>query len=216
MSLKYNVEGYKFETKEEAELARKELEAVKYMSEKTSNSSVKTARKIYDKIVSENLFSTPVGLDYLKALKEYLYMNGEFAEERKVREETAAAKESVQEAAQENAQEVLQESVQETEDPLKNLQRENRKVMGQNKKLKDLLYSSVGFNFILIIAIIVMIIIASTSSNVNILNYENKIQNKYSSWAEELKAKEAELKSREKAVEERESAVQEREDILNQ
>lgn len=200
MSLKYNVEGYKFETKEEAELARKELAAVKYMSEKTSISSVKTARKIYDKIVSENLFSTPVGLDYLKALKEYLYVNGEFAEERKVQEETDTAK----------------EPVQETEDPLKNLQRENRKVMGQNKKLKDLLYSSVGFNFILIIAIIVMIVIASTSSNVNILNYENKIQNKYSSWAEELKAKEAELKSREKAVEERESAVQEREDILSQ
>ena len=48
---------------------------------------------------------------------------------------------------------------------------------------------------------IFMFILANTSSNPNIINYERKIQDKYAKWAEELKDKENELRARENALE---------------
>ena len=60
-------------------------------------------------------------------------------------------------------------------------------------------------NILLAAAIAVMLYIASTSSNINILNYETALVDKYASWAEELKGRERNLKEREAAVKELES-----------
>lgn len=68
------------------------------------------------------------------------------------------------------------------------------------QKLTDKIKISIGINCILAIVIVAMLIIASTSGNTNIMNYEAKIQNKYSSW-------ESELKAREKAVKEKEAEL---------
>ena len=68
------------------------------------------------------------------------------------------------------------------------------------QKLSDKIKISIGINCILAIVIVAMIIIASTSGNANIMNYEAKIQNKYSSW-------ESELKEREKAIKEKEAEL---------
>jgi hypothetical protein len=49
-------------------------------------------------------------------------------------------------------------------------------------------------------AIIIMFVITATSSNPNILNYESKLQDRYASWEEDLKTREAELNARERAL----------------
>jgi len=76
-----------------------------------------------------------------------------------------------------------------------------RRSLARNKKK---FLNSMILNFILAIVIIIMIYIASTSDNPTILNYEEKLQNKYSSWAEDLKEKEKELNKRERAIESKE------------
>lgn len=77
----------------------------------------------------------------------------------------------------------------------------NEKNINEEKqKLTDKIKISIGINCILLIAIIAMIIVASTSNSTNIVNYEAKIQNKYSSWESELKAREDAVKEKEKSL----------------
>ena len=47
---------------------------------------------------------------------------------------------------------------------------------------------------ILAISVITMMFLASTADNVNILNYENKLLDKYSAWEQELEEREAAVK----------------------
>ena len=54
------------------------------------------------------------------------------------------------------------------------------------------------------ITIILLFVLTATSGNVTILNYENKLLDKYSSWQMQLEQKEKELKEREKALIEKE------------
>jgi len=56
---------------------------------------------------------------------------------------------------------------------------------------------SLFVNIVLVLIIIAMVYITLNSNNINILKYEEKLQNEYAAWAEELAAKEAELGRRE-------------------
>ncbi len=232
MAEKYIVEGYEFDSLEEANAAKKELDAVKYMAQRTENCSLEEAYLIYKKIVDGDLFKTAVGYDYLRALEEFLLQNGVFDVQDGTQEEMedfSRDEEKMQQAALygqqtavEDSQDTAKQSLQEEKkakkekkekkekkrklseiiaEPEKPLPKEAIELDKKLKQTKEWLKMSLFFNVLLAIGIAVMIYIASTSSNVNILNYETALQDKYSSWSEELKQKEAELKEREKAVE---------------
>ena len=51
-------------------------------------------------------------------------------------------------------------------------------------------------SLILLISVVSMMLLAATSDNVNILNYENKLIDKYSSWEQELEEREQAVKER--------------------
>lgn len=185
MAEKYLVEGYEFDSYAEAEEAKRELEAVQYLSQKTRQSSPETVCKIYRKLTEQEIFHTPVGLHYVKTLEN--------------------------EIMQKN----LMETVEKNQKPEKSEEQvqaetaaaELRKTREQLRKLRDRLNTSLILNGILIIAIAAMVYIASTSSNLNILNYETALQDKYSSWAEDLKDKEKQLKEREAVIEQKEEEL---------
>lgn len=215
MAEKYLVEGYEFDDMESANEAKKELEAVKYMSLKMEGCSPRETYLIYNKIVDENLFKTAIGYDYLHMLEEYLIQSGIFnvsGTDEENPDENPEAYEGNQGKGHKKSHGENTMADNSAKIP-KILQPDHSKASGQPskndgslekelKKTKDRLMTSLFFNVVLVIGILVMIYIASTSSNVNILNYETALQDKYSSWAEELKEKEESLKEREKAVEE--------------
>ena len=58
-------------------------------------------------------------------------------------------------------------------------------------------------SLILLISVVSMLLLAATSDNVNILNYENKLIDKYSSWEQELEEREQAVKEQEQALEEK-------------
>ena len=58
-------------------------------------------------------------------------------------------------------------------------------------------------SLILLISVVSMMLLAATSDNVNILNYENKLIDKYSSWEQELEEREQAVKEQEQALEEK-------------
>lgn len=211
MAEKYIVEGYEFDSLEEANVAKKELDAVKYMTQRTENCSLEEAYLIYKKIVDGDLFKTEVGYAYLRTLEEFLLQNGVFDVQDGTQEEMA---DSIQDTTKQSLQEEKKAKKEKKEkkekkrklseiiaEPEKPLPQEAIELNKKLKQTKEWFKMSMFFNVLLAIGIAVMIYIASTGSNVNILNYETALQDKYSSWAEELKQKEAELKEREKAVE---------------
>ena len=74
----------------------------------------------------------------------------------------------------------------------------SKKTDGYRKKYEITLFISV----ILAVSVIGMFIVASTSDSPTIINYENKLIDKYAAWEQELDEREAALKEREQTVEE--------------
>ena len=67
---------------------------------------------------------------------------------------------------------------------------------------KELFYLTLTLCIVFMIAIVCMFFITSTSNNINILNYENQIIDKYSQWEQELSDREQELDTWQKQLEE--------------
>ena len=62
--------------------------------------------------------------------------------------------------------------------------------------------------------VLAMIFIMRNSDNATILDYENKVIDRYEHWQEELQEREEELEEREEELEEREEAIEEKEKEL--
>ena len=80
----FTVAGYKFATKEEAQDAKDELNAIKYLSSKTDGKDPKQVYMLYNQILDKQLFNTPVGIDYLKELQQFLYINKDIPNDKKI------------------------------------------------------------------------------------------------------------------------------------
>ena len=65
----YKVEGYDFESKETADKAKLEADGVKYIKENTRIDNPDMIYKLYDQIIREEMFETPVGLSFLAELQ---------------------------------------------------------------------------------------------------------------------------------------------------
>lgn len=173
---RYVIQGYEFASKEEAMEAKKEVAAVTVLSKKVEAGTPKDALKIYERLLKQQLFHTPIGIDYLKNLKQYLVDNKVILDttteglNRKIEQLTA------------------------------DLEHEQKKSKQQIARLKELLNSSLLFSLVLAIIIVVMIVISSTSDNPTILNYEQKVQDRYAGWEQELASKEAALKELERSI----------------
>ena len=79
-------------------------------------------------------------------------------------------------------------------------QSEIRILKRERNMYKSRFTTSVIINLALVVVIIAMIIITLTSKNPNIINYETKLQDKYSAWQEQLQSEEASLKAREAQI----------------
>ncbi len=180
----YTVGGYTFINEQEAVDAKAELNAIKYLSKKTDANNPYQVYKLYNKILDKKLFSTSVGLGYLKELQQFLYVSKDIPNDKikpiPVSSTITNAISSKREAANSKGTIIR----------LKKLADRNR----------DLFIKSLILNIVLIICIIVMVIITLQSDNPNIIDYENKIQDKYATWQEELQSREAVIKEKENAL----------------
>ncbi len=177
----YTVGGYTFTSKQEADVAKDELNAIKYVSAKTDSKDPKQVYILYNKLLDKELFSTEIGLNYLKNLQQYLYISEAIPNE-KIR--PIPVNSEVQAKLKER------KDYKDAKSRIIFLERKLDKVKARNKQLKTLV-------IILILMVIAMFVISLTSKSPTIINYETKIQDKYSSWSEDLEKREAELKIRE-------------------
>ena len=77
----YIVNGYVFETKTEYNEAVQEKKAIKYLSSELNLSNIEKTYKLYCELIEKKIFKTPVGMDYLKKLRDVVIKSGNYKAE---------------------------------------------------------------------------------------------------------------------------------------
>ena len=186
MSKELIVGDYMFSTLEEANVAKLELDKIQKLTEKLVDADDEMLFKVYNRSIEKNTFRTPVGLEFMKALKKRLEKS------RKIKDNVLPIPVSV------NNLEISE--AKEKEDDIK-------KVRGDAKKYSSFFKWSLFINAVLVVVIIALFVITGTSKNPNIINYENALIDKYSSWESDLTQKEKDLRIKEKEIKDRENAL---------
>ncbi len=183
-SRRVEVCGYSFAEPADAALAESERKKIEYLKTHLDSRSPETVLVLYRKAVTEKLFKTPVGIEFLRELQDYLINQADYSPE-----EVPAIPLYLSYA---DPEVVHHEKV-------------TRRVKPQEDEKKvSPLFISVVLNIALVAGVILMFWIASTSDNPNIINYENAVTNRYSSWEQELTQRENLVRERERNVSNRE------------
>ena len=201
----YKVGNYEFETQAQADVAQKELEGVRYIRSQTNMDDPDVVFQLYNSLILKEVFVTPVGFDFLRQLQEYLntipYIKNEdilpipVYRPELVEEDDPKREKQVRDRAQKRRQKKAKE-------------------LRAQKKRKNRDYHGaylVSTFFAVVFALVIAGMFAITylsDDNVNILNYENAIIDKYEDWQKALDKREKQLDERESEQDEREDQLQ--------
>lgn len=172
-------QGYSFDNEKEASLAQHEYKNIQTIKNKIDMNSKDNILLIYNKTVSRNLFKTPIGIAFLKELRDCL---------------TEQYHVSEPELAKIPVPTFSNKPVTKEERDIDSMQKEITKLKHVKGKLKIAVV-------ILVAMIGCMFYITATNKNTGFINAEEKVLNKYSSWEDQLNKKEQELKEREAKLE---------------
>ena len=173
------VGNYRFASFDDAKEAKAEERKAAYLHAHLDYKNPENVRKIYEKAVSDRIFRTPAGLAFLSQLRTYLLKSG-------VGDDISPIPLYVR----------FTEAFREREDPTK--RRIEREKERRQKRL-DRFQFSLLLNIALLLMVGAMFYLTMSSPNPNILNYEQTLINKYSSWEEELNARENAVREAERA-----------------
>ncbi len=175
----YQVDGFLFDSKEMAQKAEKEKAGIKYIKEKTSMDNPDNVLGLYNKLLKDKIFETPVGMAFLVELQEYLHTIPYIKNEdiKPIYFSQGSSKKTAK----------------------------TKKVKAMKNGNYKTRYRIAAFCAVVFAIVIVgMFGITYYSGNsVNILNYENQLIDKYENWEQELNSREADLNERERAFEEK-------------
>ena len=197
----YEAGGFVLRTKKEAELAQREIEGTKYLRQKLDMENPNAVFSIYQNLIEQDLFETPVGYCFLKELRDYLLMIPAISNEEVLAIPIRYPQTEEEEKKQKKEQKKEEQRKERQREKEKAKNKKEQKKEGQNYKGRC--QSFMVTSLILLISVVSMMLLAATSDNVNILNYENKLIDKYSSWEQELEEREQAVKEQEQALEEK-------------
>ena len=177
----YSTDSFSFESRESYEQTKKEAELIDKLMESTDLSDPKTALKVYNKSISEKVFSTVAGYFFLLELRQSILDSGLVTER-------ALAAIPIKEPT-ERKKDVIA-TVSSKEGKLKRLY-EGQKLL--NKKLKIVLVAAV----LMLIGFVVINLRFEYTIFTYFTNYkanmEEELIDKYEAWEEKLEEKEKQL-----------------------
>ncbi len=179
------VQGFKFSTLADAKTAEEEYKKMVYIRQRMNKDNPEEVLAIYDKMIENGLFVTPVGVDFLMRVREYLVESGAIDPGRIRPIETGSL---FTQRARNEARAAARPRV--TTD-----------LVQENKNLKHKYYVALAAAIISMILVGVMFFVARSSDNPNILNYRSAIENQYAEWDESLNEREQALREKEEALE---------------
>ena len=170
------VDGFAFSTNQDADMADLERKKIAYLEARMDYENPDSILRIYEKAIQDKVFKTPVGIYYLKHLRDYLL------------QQESIASEDVEPIPllQTYGKELKPEKSQEEEET-------------KTKKSAALSFSVV-LNLLLGAAVVAMFAIALNASQPNILNYEKVITNRYATWEQELTQREQTVREKEREL----------------
>lgn len=177
-----SVDGYLFYTEKDAEIAAAERKKIEYLEARLDYGNPESILLIYEKTGHERVFQTPVGLHYLRNMRDYLLAQPEIAPER---------------VPDIPLYQTFSRTVREQDNPAKKRVKPAKEKADREKSRFEI---SVALNVLLILAVIAMFMIALKSDQPNILNYEKAITDRYASWEQELTERERAVRDREKEL----------------
>ena len=199
------IDGFYFETDELYEEAHKEKLAIAYLSKQVDLLDNKQAVRLYQQAVSQKLFSTVVGLSFLRDIELRLKKDESIPNDQ-IMPVTVPLKESPSKGMSS-----LQPQDEPSNKKKEKIVKEDRKKEAypfnektEAGKYRRRFHGAIAFVFILLATIGVMFFITLSSDLPTIVNYRTRLNNEYASWDEELKEREAALDLREKELMERE------------
>lgn len=172
------VDGFLFGSRQDAELARQELEKITFLEKRLDYQNPQSVLMLYNKAIDNRIFKTPVGYHYLQGLQAYLQDKG----------------------LEEQAKSIPLYNIfgGSLKDELPRRQAKSRVQPSQYKELRSNLRKSVVLNLILAVAILIMFVISLTGSSPTIVNYEKKLTDKYAAWEQELSERETAVREKER------------------
>lgn len=176
----WSVGGFQFSTERDMELAKEEQSKIAFMEKRMHYDQPESVLYIYNKAIENGIFQTPVGLQYMQKLYDFLTEHG----------------------LSERAESIPLRQVY-SYDPRAEIKPRMAKKRVQPSKYKELrskLRKSVILNILLVAVVIAMFIITLTGKNPNILNYEKKLTDKYAGWEQELTEREAVIREKEREL----------------
>ena len=204
----YETGGFAFADEKMLEKAMKEEEGIRYIRNSANMKDPQMVFQIYSQMVRQSLFETPVGYIYLKDLQDYL--KGEPSIDNQdipaipvaaYRSSPAESKEA--HSRQSNANSSFKSQAESKESKKKQVKTKTkvvRKTKVQNVDYKPWFRASLSVSIILLLIVIGMFVVTATSGNINIVNYENALIEKYEDWENQLKEREEKIKEKEKSL----------------
>lgn len=172
----YYAEGYQFASLEDARQAQVEQKKAAYFASRLEGKSSQNMLAVYDKILDEKIFVTPVGWAYIMQLQAELRAAG-------VPEESIRPVPLYVTFTHGDAEDVrATQRIMPT-----------RKPDRSNHKFKI----SLLLNIVLVVMVLAMFLIALKSDNPNILNYRKAVLNEYAGWEQELTEREERIRQKE-------------------
>jgi hypothetical protein len=191
----YECQGFIFSGEKEYERAKKEAEGIEYMRAKTDIAQPQVVLQLYNRMVQQQLFETTVGICYLHELRKRL-LEDETISDDEIEPivvkpwGTVTARQQTKETEAASASEDTQ-----ADDSREAIARRNAKDAEKEKEKRSGMHRfSIILNVMLIVCVIVMFIISMTGKSVTIVNYENRLIDKYESWEQQLSEREAKIK----------------------
>lgn len=201
---RYNIGGYIFDDENKAKKAAKELKAVEYILGQIRDSDEKAVLTVYNKLLNQRMFSTEIGMSFLAQLRQNLLDSEVFTPEdippvysleeppkdvtpeEKTEDTNSSSDEKVSKAKKEKADKKVVAKVTNDSSEIKRLKAIN----------KVLLILCIA----LLLCVLGMFYVSTTINSPTILDYEEKLIDKYSSWEQDLTEREEAIREKEQEL----------------
>ena len=216
---KYNIGGVIFNDEASAKKAAKELKAVEYILGQLKDADENGVRGVYVKLLDQKLFSTEIGMSFLNQLRQNLLESGAFAEE-DIPPVYSLDSEAFDVSSSQSQKEISPDTKIESkiaDEVFENTSKKPTKAFAKKaskkpkakkekkvldpeaeiKRLKALNKTLIIICAALLLCVAGMFYVSTTINSPTILNYEQELIDKYSSWEQELTEREQAIREKE-------------------
>ena len=189
----YEAVGFAFPDEKMMEKALKEAEGIRYVKNSADLTDPQVVFNVYRQMVNQRLFETPVGYSFLYELQENLWTNPAISNDTIPHIPVAAVSKYAPAAQRARAEQPPSVPRIRTEVKTKIVHKTEVKNVDYKIKFK----ACMSVCAVLLLIVIGMFAVTATSGNINIVNYENALIEKYEHWETQLNEREEKLRERE-------------------